>query len=190
MSWALISFCWVFVAISKSQCRLWLIGSFLFDPCRSWWKRNKAAALFSSSAETPRKACRGTWHRAARAFTFHFLLCVLPVSVSFSITLGWVFSKLKQSAQMQFCFCGHLSLTGVDLLHRFHTALLSPSSMPCELFSLWSPGYVLGLGRWEVEKWAHLSVYCNGWGKKLQNNAWFSCRTMKSRVFVDLRDPS
>lgn len=74
------------------------------------------------------RPCRkhaGEFGQRAVAGHLHSNFCVLPISISFSITLGRIFqSWLKQCARTWFCFCGHLSLTAVDLLHSFLRALI------------------------------------------------------------------
>lgn len=116
-------------------------------------KGNKAAVFSSSSSETTQKICRGIWAKGcSRAFAFQFLFCVLPISISFSITLGRIFqSWLKQCARTRFCFCGLLSLTAVDLLHSFLRALIfSPPACHVNLF----PRGLLGT--------------CQAWGDRIR----------------------
>lgn len=63
-----------------------------------------------------------------------FVLCFAHLYLIF-YHFGENFSGLTQSACTQFCFCGHLSLTGVDLLHSFFQALIfSPPACPLNLF--------------------------------------------------------
>lgn len=127
----------MFVAISESLGRAWVMKAFCWTRAGAAAKGNKAAVFSSSSSETTQKICRGIWAKGcSRAFAFQFLFCVLPISISFSITLGRIFqSWLKQCARTRFCFCGHLSLTAVDLLHSFLQALIfSPPVCHVNLF--------------------------------------------------------
>lgn len=73
---------------------------------------------------------------------------------------GVSFKKLAETVcSCLLCFCGHLFLTGVDLLHHFLNALIFfPSSMPCKSLFSWSLGYVPGLGR-RTQKQTHVCLH-------------------------------